>query len=98
MGLNPVGYSDFFPLCPMLKTTCHLYHLFTKQQIYRVSVVNSALFGNVIANNSLTDNINYLLFLFYRGCTETGQWRMCYMSGRLVYRYEAFPGPDCKSI
>ena len=54
--------------------------------------VNSALSGNAIANNSLTDNIN-LLFLF-RGCIETGQWRMCYMSGRLVYRYEAIPGPD----
>lgn len=97
MGLNPVGYSDLFPFVQCSRQH-FIYHLFTKQQIYRVSLVNSALFGNVIANNSLTDNINYLLFLFYRGCTETGQWRMCYMSGRLVYRYEAFPGPDCKSI
>lgn len=51
---------------------------------------------NFITSNSLADIIN-LIFLF-RGCTETGQWRMCYMSGRLVYRYEAFCGPDCKYV
>lgn len=57
--------------------------------------LNSALFENLITNNSLTDNINILMFLF-RGCAETGQWRMCYMSGRLVYRYEGYSGLDCK--
>ena len=73
---------------PLFNAQCNVSSLSFIHQA--ANFVNIALSGNAIANNSLTGNIN-LLFLF-RGCIETGQWRMCYMSGRLVYRYEAIPG------
>ena len=93
IGVNPVENANPLLLSPLPPPAFFQDNISSLSFIHQAAnFVNSALSGNAIANNSLTDNIN-LLFLF-RGCIETGQWRMCYMSGRLVYRYEAIPGPD----